>query len=136
LSHQYIRKEDVEGKVVIDPSGKTVGKAREIAFSLDGTLALIVVGIDNSESQIPTSKIQGFADYIILKTETASAAADPNLPIRPPQATSPPVPRTPLYPPASGPPPGYQTGATTCSQCKSPLRAAAKFCTKCGARAI
>ena len=53
------RKDEVDGKIVVEASGKAFGKAKDIAFGLDGTVALIVVGNDNSEVQITMDRVMG-----------------------------------------------------------------------------
>jgi len=103
------RKEEIEGKVVVEASGKALGSAKDIAFGLDGSVALIVVGGDNAEIQISTDRVEGVADYIVVRREQ-KGETNPNAAI-----------------PVQAP-----TAAAACRKCGAPLRAGAKFCTKCG----
>ncbi len=143
------RKDEVAGKIVVEASGKSLGKAKDIAFSLDGTVVLIVSGNDNSEVEIPMDRIAGVAEYIVVRrpqqTEPGAsgpkkpaAAAPVPAPAAAPPATAIPVPpqprANPAIPPAASPVPVAVTSAV-CKNCGAPLRAGAKFCTKCGAPA-
>jgi sporulation protein YlmC with PRC-barrel domain len=128
------RKEEVDGKIVVEASGKSLGKAKDIAFGLDGSVALIVAGNDNAEIQITMDRITGVADYIVVrrnqpepkveapqrKAVPAPAAAPAPVPVR----VNPAVPPAPVMAPMAA--------ANVCKGCGAPLRAGAKFCTKCG----
>ena len=133
------RKEEVEGKIVIEASGKALGKAKDVAFGLDGTVALIVQGSDDAEIQVTMDRVAGVGDYIVVRREKAEAplVKRPAVPAMqqspspgPVAAANPamPAPRTaaPMATPAAAP------AAAVCRSCGAPLRAGAKFCTKCG----
>jgi sporulation protein YlmC with PRC-barrel domain len=107
-SHDIIyRKQDVEKKTVVEATGNTAGIARDIGFSLDGKLTLIISSPDGKETQIPMSRVQGVGVFIVLKPETQSSASTQ-------QIVPPTVPK--------------------CMKCGAALKPAAKFCTVCGAK--
>jgi len=118
---KLFRKEEVEGKVVIDSSGRSFGKAKDVAFGLDGMVALIVLKNDNSEVEVPLDHVTGVADYILIREGSEPRPA-------PPSAAA---------PGAIPPPPAYQPAppaavGSFCKGCGAPLKPGAKFCTKCG----
>lgn len=119
---KMFRKDEVAGKIVIEGSGKSLGKAKDIAFALDGSVALIVEGDDNQEIQVAMDRITGVADYIVVRRDRPAAPATAQPP--PTGGVNPAIP----------PPPMAAPGASTvaCKACGAPLRAGAKFCTKCG----
>ena len=106
------RKEEVDGKIVVEASGKALGKAKDIAFGLDGTVALIVLTNDNAEVQVTMDRVMGVGDYIVIRSD------------RPQQWVAPPS------PPVTAPPPAPMV--SVCRNCGAPLKPGAKFCTKCG----
>jgi sporulation protein YlmC with PRC-barrel domain len=125
------RKDEVDGKMVIEASGKALGKAKDIAFGLDGSVALIVVGNDNNEVQIAMDRVAGVADYIVVRRELKGDAA-----LKKPQAVAPvsapgPAPPQLRMTPAPSAVPSAAAGVA-CKNCGAPLRVGAKFCTKCG----
>jgi sporulation protein YlmC with PRC-barrel domain len=112
----YIRRQDVESKVVLDTSGKSIGTAQDIAFSLDGKLALVVKTKKGEDVEIPVSRIVGVADYIVLTPESSVSTQ---------------------IGPQSQPSTMTQTSTLTsvdqnCTRCGMPLKPGAKFCTHCG----
>lgn len=138
------RKDELVGKVVVEASGKSLGKAKDLAFGLDGTVVLIVEGNESQEVQVSMDRIAGVADYIVVRREgvvpkrpapgvqqavpvpSAPQAAESTNPLIPP-------PRTPAS--AEAPTSSSPTAASTSNSCKScgaQLRPGAKFCTKCG----
>lgn len=135
------RKDEVAGKIVVEASGKSLGKAKDIAFGLDGSVALIVAGDDNSEVQISMDRVAGVADYIVVRREQAQQAPKKPPAPAPTPAAAPapaPAPATAIPPPPAArtvpvtPAPAMQPASLTCKSCGAPLRAGAKFCTKCG----
>ncbi len=128
------RKDEVDGKVVVEASGKALGKAKDIAFGLDGSVALIVVGNDNSEIQIMMDRVAGVADYIVVRREVKgdpSAQRKPQ-PMAPAAAPAPAPTPAPVRVNAEIPTPPAMAAAQVCRNCGASLRAGAKFCTKCG----
>jgi sporulation protein YlmC with PRC-barrel domain len=126
------RKDEVDGKIVIEASGKALGKAKDIAFGLDGSVALIVMGNDNSEIQITMDRITGVADYIVVRRDRPEPKADvPQKRAPAPMAAAAPAPVQPRVNPAI-PAAIPIAAAPVCKNCGAPLRVGAKFCTKCG----
>lgn len=150
-SPKLFRKDEVEGKVVVETSGRSIGKASDIAFSLEGTMALIVMGYDGAEIQIAMERVTGVGDFIVVRrdkgdpipTKTPIAATVPSAPaVVTPMSTAratipvtsppPPPPTTITSSSTISPPPPPPSVTTTCKTCGATLRAGARFCTKCG----
>ena len=153
---KLFRKDEVEGKVVVETSGKSIGKATDIAFSLEGTTALIVKGYDGAEIQVTMDRVTGVGDFIVVRREKGDPIpvkkpvppfpASPAIvtPTSPPKVSIP-VTSSPTVPMASNPftstttttpppepVPASPAATTICKNCGGTLRAGARFCTKCG----
>jgi sporulation protein YlmC with PRC-barrel domain len=113
------RKDDVDGKIVIEVTGNAIGKAKDVAFGLDGTVALIVLASDNSEIQVTMDKVLGVGEYIVIRGDR------PEPKVAPP-AGRPVVPVTPAPVTAASPAGG------ACRSCGVVMKPGARFCTKCG----
>ncbi len=109
----FYRREDVENKPVLDTSGKGIGTGQDLAFSLDGKLAIVVKTPKGEDIEIPMTRIVGVADYIVLTPETLTQAKQPSLQ---PQGSAP------------------TNVQETCPNCGMPLKSGVKFCTHCGIR--
>jgi len=68
-SARSFRKEEIAEKTVIDSSGKVMGKVKDLTFTLDGAITLIVERTDGSALQVPLSKVMGVSDHVIVKEE-------------------------------------------------------------------
>jgi sporulation protein YlmC with PRC-barrel domain len=68
-SAKAFRKEEIADKTVIDSSGKVAGKVKDITFTLDSTVTLVVVKLDNTEVQVPLSKVMGVSDHVIVRED-------------------------------------------------------------------
>ncbi len=66
-SSRSFRKEEVEGKTVIDSSGKVTGKVKDIVFSIDGNVTLIIEKPDGAETQLPLSRVMGISEFVVMK---------------------------------------------------------------------
>jgi sporulation protein YlmC with PRC-barrel domain/ribosomal protein L40E len=130
------RKEEVDGKIVIEASGKSLGKAKDIAFGLDGSVALIIVGNDNAEISITMDRIVGVADYIVVRRDRPEPKAPPMKATAPVAAPAPMAarvnPAIPAAPMAARVAAAPAAAGLVCTGCGAPLRVGAKFCTKCG----
>jgi len=141
---QYLKREDVLGKLVIDAEANTVGTVKDIAFSPTGEFAFVVQKKDSEEEvTIPISKVRKIGEFILLKEETKAPVRPPTQPQIPPQARQPPygaptqapppstVPgQAPPQAPAQAPPPGE---ALVCPVCGYPNPPGTKYCLRCGA---
>jgi sporulation protein YlmC with PRC-barrel domain len=76
-STKAFRKEDITGKIVIYSSGRNTGTVKDLTFTLDGMITLIVEKNDGGEIQIPLSKVMGVADNVIVREESAAKAFGP-----------------------------------------------------------
>ncbi len=69
-SSHLFRKEDIAGKTVIDSSGLTTGKVRDVVFSLDGEVILVVEKKDGAEIQVPLNRVAGLSEFVVTKSES------------------------------------------------------------------
>jgi sporulation protein YlmC with PRC-barrel domain len=76
-SNKAFHKEDITGKTVIYSSGRNTGTVKDLTFTLDGMITLIVEKTDGGEILIPLSKVMGVADNVVVKEETASRPFGP-----------------------------------------------------------
>ena len=106
----YVRREDVIGKKAITPEGNSFGEVKDIAFSLDGTVGLVISAPSGSDVIIPIKQASAIGEFVLLSSAEPIAAA----PSVQPRST----------PPAANP--------TNCPSCGNPLKPNAKFCGKCG----
>ena len=75
MSSRLFNKEEVEGKTVIYSTGRVAGKVKDIVFSLDGTLLLVVTKDDGTESRVPMNSVLGVGDYVIVRYQSATSVA-------------------------------------------------------------
>jgi sporulation protein YlmC with PRC-barrel domain len=68
-SAKAFRKEEIADKSVIDSSGKEAGKVKDLTFTLDGVITLIIERPGGSEVEIPLSKVMGVSDHVIVKED-------------------------------------------------------------------
>jgi len=68
-SAKAFRKEEITEKSVIDSSGKVAGKVKDLTFTLDGAITLIIERPGGSEVQIPMSKVMGVSDHVIVRED-------------------------------------------------------------------
>ncbi len=67
MSSKAFRKEDIEGKTVIETTGKVGGKVKDVTFSLDGSITLIVVKDDGTERPVSLKQVVGISDHVIVR---------------------------------------------------------------------
>jgi sporulation protein YlmC with PRC-barrel domain len=68
---QWRRRDEIVGKEVIDGDAKKVGIAKDLAWSNDGGLALIIELGDEEESLLPFEEIERIGDVVFVKAKTA-----------------------------------------------------------------
>src|SRR5271154_400792 len=68
-SVKSFRKEEIANKSVIDSSGKVIGKIKDLTFTLDGAITLIIEKSDGTEVQTPLNKVLGVSDHVIIKED-------------------------------------------------------------------
>jgi sporulation protein YlmC with PRC-barrel domain len=83
-STKSFRKEDIEGKTVVESSGKVMGKVKDLLFSLDGTITLVVTKEDGSDVEVSLSKVMGVSDHVVVKIDGSGSRP----PAPPKQVTS------------------------------------------------
>jgi sporulation protein YlmC with PRC-barrel domain/ribosomal protein L40E len=143
-SPKFFGKEEVEGKTVIETNGNRLGKAKGVAFSLEGATMLFVEKDDGTENQIPMSKVMAIAEFIVVRTEGVTSEPRPpqSGPAPAPASITPPslpttVPEPPHAPVTPSPPqatvPAPPPKARVCRLCGDKLKPGAKFCSRCGA---
>ncbi|HKM76015.1 MAG TPA: zinc-ribbon domain-containing protein [Candidatus Bathyarchaeia archaeon] len=112
----FYRKEDVENKTVLDTSGKSIGIAQDMAFSIDGKLALAIKPSKGEVIDIPMTRVIGVSDYIVVTPEVSASTQ----PVQPSRAQASTTPVSPVQ--------------QTCPSCGKLLKLGTKFCTGCGVR--
>ncbi len=71
-SAKSFRKEEIVDKAVIDSSGKIIGKVRDLTFTLDSSITLIVVKPDGGQLEVPLDKVMGVSDHVIIKEDAVT----------------------------------------------------------------
>ncbi len=84
---EYLKREDVVGKTVIDGRGNSLGVVKDIAFSVRGEIAFLVEKKDGSLESVPLTRVERIGEYIVLYKEMAPGV--PGQPGRPMQAGQP-----------------------------------------------
>lgn len=74
-STKTFHKEEIEGKTVLDSFGNVRGKVKDVIFSLNGSVTLIIERQDGAEGKVPMNKVMGISDYVIMKDETSETPA-------------------------------------------------------------
>jgi len=67
---QWRRREELIGKELIDGDAKRVGTAKDLAWTEDGRLALIVELSDEEEVFLPFEEIERIGDVVFVKPRT------------------------------------------------------------------
>ena len=67
MSSKAFHKEDIEGKTVIETTGKVGGKVKDVTFSLDGSITLIVLRDDGTERPVSLKQVVGISDHVIVR---------------------------------------------------------------------
>ena len=71
---EWKRREEVIGKDVIDGDAKKLGVTKDLAWSSDGRMAL-VIETDEEEFFLSFSEIERIGDVVFVKAKSAMAAA-------------------------------------------------------------
>jgi sporulation protein YlmC with PRC-barrel domain len=71
-SLRLFHKEDVVGKTVIDSTGQTSGMVKDVMFSLNSVVILVVEKKDGTEMQLPLSKVVGLSEFVVTRSESPS----------------------------------------------------------------
>jgi sporulation protein YlmC with PRC-barrel domain len=111
VSSKSFHKEELQGKKVIDSSGKVRGTVKDVVFSLDGNVALIIEKEDGGEASVPMSKVMGISDYIVMKGEAPAEVPKPAAPAIPIAGAG---------------------SATACRFCGATIPAGSTYCPSCG----
>ncbi|MDA4123859.1 MAG: PRC-barrel domain-containing protein [Thaumarchaeota archaeon] len=106
-SHLFTR-EEVVGKTVIDSTGQTTGKVKDLAFSLDGRVVLVVDKKDGTEMQVPLSRVVGISEFVVTGSES------------------------PLEPASMGYSSTAYAGGQPCKFCGHALSPSSVYCPSCG----
>src|SRR5579864_1376999 len=77
-SSKAFRKEEIAGKTVIDSSGRNTGKVKDLTFTLDGKITLIVEKSDGAEELVPLSRVLGVSDNVVVKEEVVPKVPVPS----------------------------------------------------------
>ena len=72
---QWKRREEVVGKEVIDADAKKLGVTKDLAWSDDGRMALVIEFGDEDEFFLSFSEIERIGDVVFVKAKSALTAA-------------------------------------------------------------
>lgn len=72
---QWRRREEVVGKEVIDTDALKLGVTKDLAWSSDGRLALVIDSGDEEESFLPFDMIEKIGDIVFVKAKSALVTA-------------------------------------------------------------
>jgi sporulation protein YlmC with PRC-barrel domain len=72
---QWKRREEVIGKDVIDADAKKLGVTKDLAWSDDGQIALVIEFGDEEESFLSFNDIERIGDVVFVKAKSALTAA-------------------------------------------------------------
>ncbi len=72
---QWRRREEVIGKEVVDGDAKKLGVTKDIAWSSDGRLAVIIESAEEEESFLSFDEIEKIGDVVFVKGKSALVAA-------------------------------------------------------------
>ena len=68
---QWRRRDEIVGKEVIDGDAKKIGVSKDLAWSSDGRLAVIIEFSDEEEALLPFEQIERIGDVVFVKAKTA-----------------------------------------------------------------
>ena len=68
---KWRRREEIVGKEVIDGDAKKIGVTKDIAWSEEGTLALLVEGVDEQDSFLEFEDVDRIGDVIFIKPKAS-----------------------------------------------------------------
>jgi sporulation protein YlmC with PRC-barrel domain len=72
---QWQRREEVIGKEVIDNEARKIGQAKDLAWSSDGKLALVIEQADEEEAFLPFDQIERIGDVVFVRAKSALETA-------------------------------------------------------------
>ena len=71
---KWRRREEIVGKEVIDGDAKRIGTSKDLAWSNDGELALVIESSDEEEALLPFEEIERIGDVVFVKPKTTLQA--------------------------------------------------------------
>ena len=72
---QWRRREELVGKEIIDSDAKKIGTAKDLAWTVDGGLALILEMSDEEEAFLPFDEVETIGDVVFVKAKFALETA-------------------------------------------------------------
>jgi len=76
---KFFKREEVLGKEVIDEEGMKIGTVKDLAFSVEGKIALVVEKPNKSEIKLAIELINKIGDVILVKPREAKVTEKPRL---------------------------------------------------------
>jgi sporulation protein YlmC with PRC-barrel domain len=67
---QWRRREELIGKEIINEEAKKIGVAKDLAWTSEGALALIIETDDEEEAFLPFSEIERVGDVVFVKSKS------------------------------------------------------------------
>ncbi len=72
---QWRRREEVVGKEVVDGDARKLGVTKDLAWSPDGRMALVIESGEEEESFLPFDEIEKIGDIVFVKAKSALVVA-------------------------------------------------------------
>ncbi len=72
---QWRRREEVVGKEVVDGDARKLGVTKDLAWSSDGRMALVIESSEEEESFLPFGEIEKIGDIVFVKAKSALVVA-------------------------------------------------------------
>lgn len=116
-STRSFRKEEIAEKTVIDSSGRIIGKVKDLTFTLDGSITLIVERQDGSALHVPLNRVMGVSDHVVIKDDNSTQRS---------AATGAPTQMTAAGTSAPAP------GMVACKYCGALAKQGTQWCPGCG----
>jgi sporulation protein YlmC with PRC-barrel domain len=118
MSVKFYKREELEGKPVVDQEARIRGKVEDLAITEDGQVGISIKNDDGEERLLKLDEIKKIADVILLTEEVpAEKEPEPN-----------------LSQPESEETTGETTPTNICPNCGYENRQSMNFCVKCGTK--
>jgi sporulation protein YlmC with PRC-barrel domain len=114
----YLKREEIVGKQVIGADGNGRGSVKDLAFSKDGGVGLVIAQTGGEEIIVPIQKTIAIGEYVLLAPDQPQAMDRP--------AASGTVAQN-AFPQVAPP-----SATIMCPNCGHPAKVGSKFCTACG----
>ena len=130
MEKNFLSREKIVGKQVIDENGMIAGTVKDITFDLPrGKMSIIMADDKGKETEISSDNVSAVGDVVLLtgSEKPVKAAMVSSKPTTPAAAVS-------AVPPAPLPPSPKASSPGLCPNCNYQNETDSHFCIKCGTR--